>query len=411
MTQSKALEIMKSGKNVFLTGEPGSGKSYTVNLFREWCRRNGKVCAVTASTGIAATHIDGITIHSFCGMGIKDDFTDGDLYLLSQKKYVMEKVEAADVLIIDEVSMLNGHTLDNVDRILRFLRDTNLQGIPFGGLQVIFVGDFFQLPPVVKGKRKMEYTFESASWEQAAPVVCYLTEQHRQSDAKFLDILKAMRDGKVTKAHKTTLIAANKENIPPTRLFTHNVEVDQINEMALKQIKEKPHTYKMTSEGIPYLIEILKKSCMSPDLLTLKLGAEVMFTRNNFDEGYVNGTQGIIVDFNYDDLPVVITRDGRKITPSYAEWSIEDTKAVISQLPLRLAWAITVHKSQGMSLDAATVDLSKAFEYGQGYVAISRVRTLAGLHVHGLNDKALEMHPRVAKADKKFREMSALLEK
>lgn len=405
MTQDTALEILKSGRNVFLTGEPGSGKTHTVNRFIEWCRNNGRVYGVTASTGVAATHIGGQTIHAWTGLGIKRKMSDGAMANLLGNEYAVKRITGADVLIIDEVSMLDAVMIDNIDYVLQQFRGPK----PFGGMQVVFVGDFFQLPPVVRGEEDIKFAFESESWTAADPAICYLTEQHRQSDALFLEILSAMRAGTITKEHKRLLKAAVRAQVPETRLFTHNEDVDRINEKELRKIEGDEHTFEMTSAGIPFLVSLLKKHCLAPETLRVKLGATVMFVRNNFDEGYVNGTIGKVVGFNFNGTPIVETKDGKRIVPEMAEWSFEENgraKAVITQIPLRLAWAITVHKSQGMSLDEASVDLSRAFEYGQGYVAISRVRTLEGLHLEGLNAKAFEMHPKVIAQDKIFREAS-----
>lgn len=415
MKQIEALKILKSGRNVFLTGEPGSGKTYTINLFAQWLRENYRGFAVTASTGIAATHINGVTIHSWSGLGIKETITDEHVSnIIENKDFLVRKIRSAGVLIIDEISMLSGNTIDNIDKILRGVRTEFMQeSKPFGGLQVIFVGDFFQLPPVdnpislddpEKKREKPSFAFESEAWKDADPVVCYLTEQHRQRDGEFLNILTAMRNGEVTEEHKKALLH-QPEIEPKTKLFTHNAEVDRINTFELAKIEEKPEIYTMTSGGNQYLVDILKKNCLSPERLVLKKGAVVMFTRNNFDVGYVNGTLGTVIDFK-SDYPIVETNDGRHIYVDHAEWSVDDGRAWVKQIPLRLAWAITVHKSQGMSLDAARIDLSKTFEYGQGYVAISRVRTLSGLYLEGANDKAFMMHPKIVEMDKEFRRLS-----
>lgn len=412
MTQDKALEILKSGKNVFLTGEPGSGKTHTVNLFTKWLDENYRSYAVTASTGIAATHIGGVTIHSWTAMGIREVITDQNVEdILNNKEFLVRKMRAANVLIIDEVSMLSAQTIDNINKILQGVRDNGFmqEPKPFGGIQIVFVGDFFQLPPVAKDGKKIGFAFESKAWQAANPEVCYLTEQHRQSDELFLEILGAMRNGKVTKAHKSALL--RKPDIAPdTKLFTHNVEVDRINSDELNKIDGEGRSYKMEMGGIEFLADMIAKNCLSPKVLNVRIGAVVMFTRNNFDEGYVNGTLGTVVGFNSHG-PIVETKDGRRIAVEDAEWALEDKRAWIKQIPLRLAWAITVHKSQGMSLDSARIDLSKCFEYGQGYVAISRVRTLDGLYLEGINDMAFEMHPRIVEKDREFREQSSILEK
>ena len=282
--------------------------------------------------------------------------------------------------------------------------------MPFGGIQVILVGDFFQLPPVSK-EGPARFAFESFAWKASAPAVCYLHEQHRTDDPGYLEILTAMRSGTFGEVHRATLmtrVVPLPEIEGITKLFTHNADVDRLNNEELGKIHDvgnEKHVYHMRSYGIPFVVETLKKSCLSPERLELKRGAKVMFTRNNFDIGYVNGTLGEIVNFD-NGLPVVRTKEGKEITAEWTDWSIMDDGeeiATVSQIPLRLAWAITVHKSQGMSLDQAAMDLRGSFEYGQGYVALSRVRSLSGLYLVGINEKALMMHPRVIEEDKIFR--------
>ncbi len=406
MTQEKALQILLSGVNVFLTGEPGSGKTYTINRFTEALKESWIYPSITASTGIAATHINGTTIHSWAGLGIKEDLTDRDIETIIEKFYIRNRLENAKVLVIDEVSMLSAGVITNVDRVCRAARG---QFKPFGGLQVIFVGDFFQLPPVMKGDADpVRFAFESPAWKEANPTVCYLTEQHRTQDPKFTAILTSLRNGTLTREHIKVL--KDRESTPPdmnkvTRLFTHNIDVDRINEKKLAELKTEKRIFKMRWEGNQYLVETLKKGCLSPETLVLKIGALVMFTRNNFDEGYVNGTIGEVIGFNDNGNVLVKAKNGDVFSAGECEWQIQKREkgATIWQIPLRLAWAITVHKSQGMSLDAATVDLSGAFEYGQGYVALSRVRSLDGLYIEGLNAKALKVHPKIAEQDLIFR--------
>ena len=409
MTQDEALAILKTGLNVFLTGEPGSGKTHTINQYVRWLQERGVEVAVTASTGIAATHINGMTIHSWSGIGIKRDVSDYDIEMIQSREKTAKRIIATKVLIIDEISMLDAATLDSVDRVLRTLRRKPMMPEePFGGMQVIFVGDFFQLPPVSRNEQA-KFAFESSAWKEANPVICYLSEQHRQEDGDFLDMLSAMRHGAFTPAHRTRLQSRvgiiSKQTIA-TRLYTHNENVDRINKESLGKIERSSHVFQMTARGAKPLVESLKAQCLSPETLELKEGASVMFTRNNFEEGYVNGTLGTVTGFSSLGTPIVKTRSGKVITAEPAEWAIQDGNKIlakITQVPLRLAWAITVHKSQGMSLDAAIIDLSEAFEFGQGYVAISRVRTLAGLFLDGFNERALELHPKVAAADRHFR--------
>lgn len=403
MTQDRALEILQTGANVFLTGEPGAGKTYTIDRFKEWLRKEGREYAITASTGIAASHLNGSTIHSFAGLGIRRNLSKDDLEHLGRNHWIVERIKKVKTLVIDEISMLDAVSVNDVHNVLKTVHKNER---PFGGIQIVFVGDFFQLPPVSKGEQP-RFAFEAHAWQAAAPIVCYLTEQHRQSDPEFLEILTAMRCGTITQAHKDRISACQRSEKPDTILYTHNADVDALNRTELAKLKDKSHFYQMQEGGIPQLVETLKRSCLSPEKLELKKGAVVMFTRNNFNEGYVNGSIGRVESISKKGEIVVKLLSGRTVRPEQAEWSFmerDQVKAYIRQIPLRLAWAITVHKSQGMSLDSASIDLSKTFEFGQGYVAISRVRSLAGLHLAGITDMAFAMHPVVVEQDQKFRE-------
>ncbi len=408
MTQKEAFAILKTGANVFITGEPGSGKTYLVNQYVTYLREHGIEPAITASTGIAATHIGGMTIHSWSGIGIRRELSEYDLDYISQKEKLVTRIMKTRVLIIDEISMLDAQTLSMVELVCRTLRQHDL---PFGGIQVVFVGDFFQLPPISR-EGSVQFAFVSDAWAAARPVVCYLTEQHRQDDALFLKLLAAVREQSVTDAVRAAL--AERMKVPPedldcTKLFSHNVHVDDMNAVELAKITSDEHEFYMRTKGAPALVASLKNGCLSPEKLVLKKGARIMFTKNNFEQGLVNGTLGTVTGFSSEGLPVVQTHQRTSITVTPLEWTTEESGKVLAkiiQVPLRLAWAITIHKSQGMSLDAALVDLSGAFEYGQGYVALSRVRTLEGLHLLGFNERALEVHPEVFTADKKFRDFS-----
>lgn len=407
MQQSTALTILKTGANVFLTGEPGSGKTYVVNEYVAWLEACGIPVAVTASTGIAATHIGGMTIHSWSGVGARDTLTHRELDQIVSREAVVKRVKKAKVLIIDEISMLDGKLLDMVNAVTRAVRQKN---DAFGGLQVVFVGDFFQLPPVTRQGDAMRYAFESRAWEDAKLATCYLTEQHRQEDELFLGLLSSIRRNETEEDHFTLLREQTEigyEGIEPTKLYTHNADVDAVNAGKLKELSGSARKFTMYGQGNKIMQEVLIKSCLSPQLLELKPEAMVMCTKNNFEAGYVNGTLGRVVDFEpFDGHPVIETAEGRRITIKPVSWSIAEDKKVlaeITQVPLRLAWAITVHKSQGMSLDAAEVDLSKTFVYGQGYVALSRVRSLQGLKMLGMNPNALRVDPKIVMMDERFR--------
>ena len=406
MTQDTTLAILKTGVNVFLTGEPGAGKTYVINKYISWLEAAGLSVAVTASTGIAATHIGGMTIHSWSGVGARDTLTRYDLDQITTKEKLSKRIKKTNVLIIDEISMLDGKMLDMVDVICRTIRQSTEA---FGGMQVVCVGDFFQLPPIARQGDMMRYAFESRAWENLRPLVCYITEQFRQEDELLLSLLSSIRRGEIEEDHYNLLkeqVDIAYADIEPTRLYTHNADVDAVNAEKLSELKGKAKSYKMSARGNKIMHESLMRNCLSPAVLSLKEDAMVMCTKNNFEAGYVNGTLARVVGFDsYEGNPIIETADKRRITIEPVSWEMaEEGKilASIEQLPLRLAWAITVHKSQGMSLDAAEVDLSKSFVYGQGYVALSRVRSLAGLKVLGMNANALMVDPKIIAQDKRF---------
>ncbi|MFM2381620.1 MAG: hypothetical protein RLZZ76_387 [Candidatus Parcubacteria bacterium] len=410
MTQERALSILKTGANVFLTGEPGSGKTYVINKYIAWLEACKVSVAVTASTGIAATHIGGMTIHSWSGVGARDTLTSYDLDHITSQKKVIDKIKKTHVLIIDEISMIDARMLDMVNIICKKVRGSTE---PFGGIQLVCVGDFFQLPPIARMGERLLYGFESHAWAEAKPLICYLGEQYRQEDEQLLALLKCVRKNEIEEEHfqllkEQTDIAF--EHIEPTRLYTHNADVDAVNLGKLKSLGGMVRKFQMEGRGNKQMQQGLVKSCLSPELLELKEDAMVMCTKNNFEGGYVNGTLGRVIGFDIEGgYPRIETADGRKLTIKPTTWTIaEDGKvlAEIEQVPLRLAWAITVHKSQGMSLDAAEVDLSKAFVFGQGYVALSRVRSLAGLKMLGMNPTALSVDPKIVAVDARFRAVS-----
>lgn len=421
MTQKEALQVLKMGKNVFLTGAAGSGKTFILNEYIQFLKGHGVDVAVTASTGVAATHLKGMTIHSWSGIGIKDFLTDYDIDNLEQKAYLWKRFEKTKVLIIDEVSMLSSSTLDCIDRVAKVF---NRNELPFGGMQVIFSGDFFQLPPIEKKPMYTEETifldeeevsripfaFKSKAWKECDLHTCYLSEQFRQEDDVLMNLLSEIREGeisdKLVDILNKRIIKEEDEEI--TKLFTHNMNVDSFNQKKLSVIDNTEKIYTMTGKGKPNLVDALKRGCLVPERLIIKKGALVMFVKNNPITGYVNGTVGEVIDFE-DGFPVVKTKNGERYVASPQTWSIEEGSKVlaeISQVPLKLAWAVTIHKSQGMTLDKAVIDLSNSFVEGQGYVALSRVKTLEGLFLKGFNKMALAVHSEVRKMDEEFRDLS-----
>jgi hypothetical protein len=306
--------------------------------------------------------------------------------------------------------MLHHFRLDLIERIARHLKRNQL---PFGGMQVILVGDFFQLPPVSRmGDKESHFSYKSETWKKLNLKICYLEEQFRHKDDKFIRILNGIRGNNLSEESLSNLKGRNnailKSGIEPTKLHTHNIDVDTINDTELNKLPGQNFTYQMENKGRKALVDALKKSCLAPEVLRLKKGAKVMFVKNNMEEGYANGTLGKVIECsNYG--PKIMLASGKIIVPEKVNWVIEDegkVKATITQYPLRLAWAITVHKSQGMSLDSVEVDLSKSFEKGMGYVALSRVRTLEGLRLVGLNKNALEVREDIMIFDEDLKEMS-----
>lgn len=479
MKQSTALDILKTGKNVFLTGSAGAGKTYTINQYLHYLRARDVSVAVTASTGIAATHMNGMTIHSWAGIGILDALSAQDLARIKKRPIVAERIERTQVLVIDEISMLHKKQFDLINQVMQAVKDNEL---PFGGVQLLVAGDFFQLPPIGEPSEttREKFAFMSQAWLDADFTICYLTEQHRQKGDSDDDgnvyhgldltaILNQIRRQEFSEHIMPALYATATHSLATsrTRLYTHNVNVNGINEQELNKLTTPAQTYLSWSEGDEKLIETLKKGVRNNPELTLKIGAKVMFIKNNSDMNVSNGTMGTVVDFapimlekDTDDknkdsenetknaknkktkdkqadktdddsqsdsekgkttdelttaieqqkFPVVELNDGRKVTVEYDSWRIDDEEgeilAAYYHIPLTLAWAITIHKSQGMTLDAAEIDLSKTFEKGQGYVALSRLKQLSGLQLLGLNEMSLQLDPLARGADKRFIELS-----
>ncbi len=411
MTQDEALAILESGQSVLLTGAAGTGKTYLLRRFIKRAREDGKAVSVTATTGLAATHLNGATIHAWAGIGVQDELSKTHLQKVSKQR--RDIINKTDVLIIDEISMLHDFRLDMVDEVLRHVREDNA---PFGGIQVVLCGDFFQLPPINRQEsRQGSFVTSSRVWQDGDFAVCYLDRQYRQSeDEDYRDILNGIRAGVLTR-NQLDVLQARAEGVDDpftirTRLLTTNADVDSINLQHLSKIKEDVHEYSMQTSGGKAFVETLKRSCLAPEVLQLKKGASVMCIKNSTDKKYVNGSLGVVEDFDKNTgFPLVRLNTGKLITIKPDTWELIDGdkhRASLSQLPLRLAWAITVHKSQGMTLDAARIDLRRAFVEGMGYVALSRVRGLKHLILDGLNGMALRVSPLANQIDSELRNRS-----
>lgn len=400
MKQKDAFEILKQGHNVLLTGFAGSGKSYLLEEFAFWARTNNKNVVMTATTGIAATNINGKTIHNYSNLGISEKLDLENTERLNSlannmREPYKKSIINTDILVIDEISMLHDYQLDAVDKIIRVVRNNDS---PFGGLQVILSGDFFQLPPIAKNNGQTNFITQSDSYVNGNFKVCYLEEYWRQSKNDHLSsVLNAIRSNKLKEEHYILLkqqagASLTKQNT--TKLCCTNKEADFENNQQLDQILTDSKSYHWIESGDAKELYELKKDCRNKivEKLELKIGAQVIFVKNNLRLGYFNGTTGKIINFDNNDNPIIELNNGKilnGIQPDefFREDEHGNRLATIKQIPLKLAWAITIHKSQGMTLDKATVDLTRAFTSGQGYVALSRVRSINDISIIGLDNK------------------------
>lgn len=410
--QSTALNILKTGANVFITGSAGTGKTYLLHQYIFYLKSRKIIPTIVAPTGIAASHLQGQTIHSFFALGIRENIDDEYIDALLDKKYLQTRFAKLKVLIIDEISMVSPEMFDAMDKILKAFKKSSA---PFGGVQTILSGDFFQLPPISKYPKEKRFAWQAPSWRALELKTCYLQEKFRQDDNVLIDILDEIRSAKVS-SHTYDILNSrdHKElaiDFAPTKLYTHNLDVDRINSEELQKINNPSHSFKYIPEGSAKNVEKIFKSSLVLEEISLKKDAVVMFIKNNHELGYVNGTTGVVIGFDKETkYPIIKTVSGAIIHTPLEDWSMENDKgnavAKVSQLPLKLAWAITIHKSQGMTLDAAEIDLSKTFEVGQGYVALSRIKNIEGLRLMGLNDKALMVDPLILHIDDRIKAAS-----
>ena len=409
MKQTRAIEIMLEGSNVLLTGQAGSGKTWTINQFVKRARKQRKKVVVTATTGLASSHIGGQTIHSWSGIGLDDHLHEDYIYTISETR--KKAMRATDILIIDEISMMHDYNLDMIDEAMRIIRENDE---PMGGLQVILVGDFFQLPPVKQGGAG-HFVTESKVWSRMNMKVCYLEESYRTEDPRLQDVLNAMRDGSLNQGHIDVM--RSRIGIEPvgkiTRLYTTNIDVERINNAKLNALEGETRFFLRTSTGRSYgdLIK-LQKNVLAPEVLRLKTNAMVMAVKNDSELRYANGSIGVIDGWTSDGFPIVDFGGRYSITVYPEQWEYrraDKVTATITQVPLRLAYAITVHKSQGMTLDAAEMDLRNTFVPGMGYVALSRVKNLDNLYLKGLSRNAFAVSAKAREIDTKLREQSRSL--
>lgn len=400
-SQQAVVAAFEAGKNIFVTGGAGSGKSYLLSFLKRNYGHAG--LEVTASTGIAAVNIGGATIHSWAGIGlanlplpqiIENIFT-------AKMARVRRKIRRARALAIDEISMISPEVLEILDKVFQAVRESEK---PMGGLQLLLFGDFLQLPPV----RSQAFCFNSQSWRDLDMQAFVLDGSFRQSDQDFVKILNNLRVGNLTRSDREALEsrvgAKDDEVIRPTILTTHNLKVEQINRDELKKIPHPEVVHAAEYSGDPAKIEFLKKNCLAAESLRLKVGSQVMMIKNTYQkDGIINGSLGIVRDFSArKSYPVVEFANKKTLTIAPEEWLLERfdseknmvmTDAVLTQVPLILAWAMTIHKSQGLTLDKISCDLADAFSPGQVYVALSRACQLEGVFIKSISFEKIFADP------------------
>ncbi len=419
--QRKALEAALQGKNFFLTGSGGTGKSFVLAKIREDLELSGKKVAVTALTGCAALLLGqkAKTLHSWAAIGLGRESANVHIANIRKSMKALRRWLSTDVLIVDEVSMMTIELLEKLNKIAQEVR-RSLR--PMGGLQVIFVGDFFQLPPVMKVETKgeKEFVFESDEWKKIVPLTIELKEIMRQRDPIFHTILDEARRGNLSEESMKILklrqgLDWQSLKIRPTLLFSRKAEVEHVNSSNLKALKGQRYTYEaetvlspiaatenlnLKSSQVLHAVERMDRDAPYVKELQLAEGAQVMLTYNlDFEAGLVNGSRGVVVGFSKEQipLPLVQFKTGLPISIGRVKWESEDLEGVLrSQLPLRLAYAITIHKAQGATLDCALIDIGQStFECGQAYVALSRVKSLESLYIWDLEPTAFKTHDKV----------------
>jgi ATP-dependent DNA helicase PIF1 len=411
--QQQCLGMMRNGKNVFLTGPAGTGKTLLISTFVKETD-DEKVVAVTATTGTAAILINGTTLHSYLGIGTGDLPADLLLRKIKAKKGLVDRWLDLDILIIDEISMLSPELFDKLELVARSLRGNK----PFGGIQLILTGDFFQLPNV---SQRDSFCFNAESWGRCiGDNVVYLDINFRQGDDNdYQTCLSEVRNGVLS--DKSLGLLRSRENvkltnefgIEPTKIYSLNRDVDRENEYQNNLFYEKDNDWEYIKYDLDFRVhkkvysveEKIRKSCNAPPSLELCKGSQVMLLYNmDFDSKLVNGSRGIITGFK-EDNPVVKFLDGQVKTIPRKVWEIEEDNEIVitvSQIPLKLAYATTVHKSQGATIDYAEVNMDGIFEYGQAYVALSRVKSLAGLSIKNFDPSVIKSHPKVVEFYTKY---------
>lgn len=396
--QTQVIKAFEAGKNIFVTGGAGSGKSYILNFLKRNYGQFG--LEITASTGIAAVNIGGSTIHAWSGIGLANLPIDQIVENIFSAKAirVRRRIKQARALAIDEISMISAEVFEILNQVFQRVRENSA---PMGGVQILLFGDFLQLPPVNRGGNNFNFCFNSEAWQRLNLHNFVLEKIFRQSDKKFVKILNNLRFGKLDESDRKALnkrlkIVDKNLAIKPTILTTHNAKVEKINHEELKKIPSSEISHEAKYFGDVYKIEFLQKNCLAPQILKLKAGAQVMMIKNTYQkEGIINGSLGIVRSFSAKkSYPLVEFANGKILTIAPEDWLIEKydeekklliVEAGVSQVPLILAWAMTIHKAQGLTLDKISCDLSDVFSPGQAYVALSRARSLEGVFIESIN--------------------------
>jgi ATP-dependent exoDNAse (exonuclease V) alpha subunit len=413
--QQQAIELFNQGQNLFISGGAGSGKSHLLQFIKRYFSQLS--LEITASTGVSAINVGGSTIHSFSGIGLGNLPLEQTIenIMLAKMSRVRRKIRQTNILAIDEISMISSHTLELIDQVLRVVRENNKV---MGGMQIIFFGDFLQLPPISRYNENFDFCFNSSTFSELDLQVIILDKIFRQDDANFIKILQDLRFGKISPESRIALesrLNADDDNslIRPTILTTHNAKVEKINHDFLKKIPNEEIIHHAKFDGNAFKIEFFKKNCLASETLRLKVGAQVMMIKNTYQkEGIINGSLGIVKGFSSKkNYPIVQFTNFRELTISPEEWLLErfdnDTKTVIAeakmtQIPLILAWAMTIHKSQGLTLDKISCDLKDSFSHGQAYVALSRARCLSGINIESIDFNKISADPKAVEFYAKY---------